>query len=29
MSDVDAIKNIENVDNVYGTYSEDILVKSR
>ena len=26
--DVNAIKNIENVDNVYGTYSEDILVKT-
>lgn len=26
-SDIDAIKNIENVEAVYGTYSEDILVK--
>ena len=26
-SDMDAIKNIGNVENVYGTYSEDILVK--
>lgn len=26
-SDIDAIKNIENVEKVYGTYSEDILVK--
>ena len=26
--DINAIKEIENVENVYGTYSEDILVKT-